>query len=380
MKRRTARVVGIVIGALLVAAVAGIAIYRDGNLRAEARTIAKAIDAGFAEKTMVVDGATVNYAEGPDAGPALLLVHGQGMEWEDYASVLPTLAERYHVFAVDCFGHGESSHDASLYTCEAGGNALIAFARQAIGGEYIVSGHSSGGILAAYVAAHDTEHVTACVLEDPPLFRVTPEEAVEGAGTFAWHDGYTVAHAYVQEFGTSGQVGTEGDVGTGYDAVVPASEIVDVPYAVWYASHSYLFGLFGGLQPMIAEQTAAWCDAHPWSHAVNAWVPRAWTRGMYFMDDFDPRFGDTFYDGTWMEGIDQEAMLRAIECPVVYLKAKTRYGDDGVLYAATSDADAARIRDCLDACDYIEVDCGHDIHVELPDEFVRAVEVAAGRA
>ena len=31
------------------------------------------------------------------------------MEWEDYASVLPELSERYYVFAVDCFGHGESA-------------------------------------------------------------------------------------------------------------------------------------------------------------------------------------------------------------------------------------------------------------------------------
>jgi hypothetical protein len=38
-----------------------------------------------------------------------------------------------------------------------------------------------------------------------------------------------------------------------------------------------------------------------------------------------------------MAGIDQEAMLRQIECPVVYLKASTNYGDDGVLYAATTD-------------------------------------------
>lgn len=29
-------------------------------------------------------------------------VHGQGMQWEDYAHALPDLAQRYHVFAVDC--------------------------------------------------------------------------------------------------------------------------------------------------------------------------------------------------------------------------------------------------------------------------------------
>jgi pimeloyl-ACP methyl ester carboxylesterase len=101
---------------------------------------------------------------------------------------------------------------------------------------------------------------------------------------------------------------------------------------------------------------------------------------MYFMDDYDPRFGDAFYDGSWMEGIDQEQLLRAIECPTVYLKATTRYGDDGVLYAATTDEDAAKVRECLASCEYVEIDSGHDIHVEHPTEFVAAIDQAASLA
>ena len=334
---------------LLAAAAVGIAVYCDHNLHTDERMIGRALNAGFAEKQVTVNGATINYAEGPANGPALLLVHGQGMEWEDYASVLPALSKRYHVFAIDCFGHGESAHDSSLYTCKANGEMLIEFAHQVIGDPYIVSGHSSGGIIAAYVAAHDREHVAACVLEDPPLFRVTPEQVQEGAGAFAWHDGYTVAHEFLQQ-----------------------DEVTE--YAAWYASHSYLFGLFGGMQDMIARQTAEWCAKHPGEHAVNAWVPRNWTRGMYFMDDYDPRFGDAFYDGSWMAGIDQEPLLNQIACPVVYLKAKTNYGDDGVLYAATTDEDAARVERAISNCETIEIVSGHDIHVEHPDVFIAAID------
>ena len=130
-------------------------------------------------------------------------------------------------------------------------------------------------VVAAYVAARVPEHVTACVLEDPPLFRVTPEEAQEGAGTFAWHDGYILAHAFLQQ-----------------------NEVA--AYLAWYASHSYLLCLFGDLQETLAAQTAAFCAERPGEHATNAWVPREWTRGMCFMDDWDPRFGDAFYDGGWM--------------------------------------------------------------------------------
>lgn len=351
---RALRVVGTAVAAIAGAAAIAVATYVDNNLHAEERLIQKARDAGFVERRINVDGRAVNYAEGPNNGPALMLVHGQGVEWEDYAAVLPELAKRYHVFAVDCFGHGESEHDPSLYSCVTNGDVLVSFARSVIGGEYLVSGHSSGGILAAYVASADTANVRALVLEDPPLFRVTPEEAQEGAGTFAWHDGYIIAHSFLQQ----------SDV----DA-----------YPAWYAEHSYLFGLFGGLQTLLAKQTAEFCAMHPGEHVPNAWVPRTWTRGMYFMDDYDPRFGDAFYDGSWMAGIDQEAMLRAIECPVVYLKAITRYGDDGVLYAATSDEDAVRMTNCLPHCGYITIDSRHDIHSEHPDDFVAAIDRATGQ-
>ena len=350
--RKALKMAGVVAGVVLVAAGVVIGLYCDNNLHAEERLISKAFGAGFAEKQATVNGATINYAEGPANGPALMLVHGQGMEWEDYASVLPELSKRYHVFAVDCFGHGESAHEPALYTCAANGDALIAFAGQVIGGDYLVSGHSSGGNLAAYIAAHDTGHVKACVLEDPPLFRVTPEEAQENAGTFAWYDGYIVAHSFLQQ-----------DEVTAYPA--------------WYASHSYLFGLFGGLQKMLADQTAAFCAEHPGEHPVNAFVPRDWTRGMYFMNDWDPRFGDTFYDGSWMAGIDQAAMLSQIKCPTVYVKASTNYGDDGVLYAATTDEDAARIQETIPNCITTELKSGHDIHVERPDVFVKAIDQAA---
>lgn len=351
--KKALKVAGITFAVILVGGAIAVLVYTDGNLHAEERSIAKAYDSGMVEKQAVVDGSPINYGEGPDNGPALMLVHGQGMEWEDYASVLPELTKRYHVFAVDCFGHGKSDRDPALYSCKLNGDALISFAEQIIGGGYIVSGHSSGGILAAYIAANDP-NVKGLVLEDPPLFRVTPEEVQEGAGTFVWYDGYIVAHSFLQQ-----------------------SDVT--AYPAWYAEHSYLFGLFGGLQKMLAEQTASFCAEHPGEHVTNAWIPRDWTRGMYFMDQYDPRFGDAFYDGTWMEGIDQEAMLKAIDCPTVYVKAATRYGDDGVLYAATSDDDAQHVRDCIPGCGYIEIDSGHDIHYEHPSDFIKAIDEAAGR-
>ena len=77
--RKALKIAGVVAGVVLVAAGVFIGLYCDNNLHGEERLISKALEAGFAEKQESVNGATINYAEGPANGPALMLVHGQGM-------------------------------------------------------------------------------------------------------------------------------------------------------------------------------------------------------------------------------------------------------------------------------------------------------------
>ena len=102
--------------------------------------------------------------------------------------------------------------------------------------------------------------------------------------------------------------------------------------------------------------------------------PHSWLRVLRYIDDYHPAFGQAFYDGTWTEGVDQEGMLRDIRCPVVYLKANTRYGKDGVLYAANIDEDAERVQALISGCERIDIKSGHDIHAEHPGTFVSACE------
>lgn len=109
---------GVVLLAVAVVAADALLVYRDENLHSDERLIAKAREAGFAEKQLQANGAAVNYAEGRTTACAFAhprLKHGVGR----LAKALPKLAESYHVFAVDCFGHRESAHDASLYSCRA---------------------------------------------------------------------------------------------------------------------------------------------------------------------------------------------------------------------------------------------------------------------
>lgn len=100
------------------------------------------------------------------------------------------------------------------------------------------------------------------------------------------------------------------------------------------------------------------------------------------MDDYDPEFGNTFFSGSWLEGVDQAKLLKAIDCPTIYLKAETSYGKDGVLYAANTDEDAARVAELIPNCEMRTIKSGHNIHYEKPDFFTGAVHDArkAGNA
>ena len=341
----------IAIAALATVACVALLLYRDFNLHHDRHLIDKTYAAGYSEKQYASNNGIINYAEGPDNGPALLLVHGQSVAWQDYMKVLPELVEDFHVFAIDCYGHGKSEHNESLYTLRMMGDDMIAFANDVIAEPYVVTGHSSGGIIAAYIAAYDPEMVASCVLEDPPFFNVLPEEVQEGAGSFVWFDGYVPAHEYVEEQ-------------------------PDVPYPVFCAERSYLFTMFGGLKDEVVQEVRTWCEEHPNENVATTWIPQGWTRGLYFMNDFDPAFGNAFYTGSWLEDVEQAELLSRIKCPVIYLKAKTNYGDDGVLYAANTDKDAERLTSLIANCEMREVNSGHDIHYEKPEVFIEAIRDA----
>lgn len=109
----------------------------------------KVRQAGFVEKRVLINGSTVNYAEGPGNGPPLLLIHGQMADWRSWNRVLPAL----------------------------------------------IAGHSSGGLIAALIVADRPEPVSGVVLEDPPFFSSVMPRA---ENTFNYVDLSTAAHGFLQ--------------------------------------------------------------------------------------------------------------------------------------------------------------------------------------
>ena len=106
-------IVGVVLGLLG----GGVAYYAHRNMTYDRAGETVIRRAGFVERQVVLpSGSIIHYGEGPDNGSPLMLIHGQQTTWRDYSAVLGELSQRYHVFAVDCYGHGGSSKNSADYT------------------------------------------------------------------------------------------------------------------------------------------------------------------------------------------------------------------------------------------------------------------------
>ena len=102
----------ILLASMVVVLSGTIAFFAYHNLTYDRARTRQIRHAGFVEKQAVLpDKSVINYGEGPNNGTPLLLIHGQQVSWQDYSQVLTELSSHYHVFAVDCYGHGGSSKD-----------------------------------------------------------------------------------------------------------------------------------------------------------------------------------------------------------------------------------------------------------------------------
>ncbi|MFX1561179.1 MAG: alpha/beta fold hydrolase, partial [Promethearchaeota archaeon] len=122
------------------------------------------------EKQFNTGEISINYVAGPNNGPPLVLLPGQGADWTTYKKVLPSLSEKYRVYAVDIRGHGKSDWATGDYTFMSIGRDMSAFLEGVVQEPAIISGNSSGGLIALWLAANKPRLVKSIILEDPPLF------------------------------------------------------------------------------------------------------------------------------------------------------------------------------------------------------------------
>jgi pimeloyl-ACP methyl ester carboxylesterase len=266
---------------------------------------------------------------GEPTKPALLLIPGQTESWWGYEKALPRLAEHFQAYAVDLRGQGRSTRTPGRYTLDNMGNDLVRFIDLVIGRPTIVSGLSSGGVLAAWLSAYAPPgRIVAAHYEDPPLFASQVDPAV-GPGI---------------------------------------RQSIGAMFRLWstFLGDQWSIGDWDGAVAAAPDTLPAWLAA------VFPLPPEPPQN----LREYDPEWGRAFWTGTVAASCDHDRMLRAVKVPVLFTH-HFRHVDPatGLLMGACSDAQAARVRQLLTDAG-IPVDChsfetmGHSMHGQDPDLFV----------
>lgn len=131
--------------------------------RSVAKRLAPTLEASVQAKDL--DGTTLRYRTMGEGEEVLLLVHGFLGSSYDFRLVMPELAQRYTVYAVDQIGFGLSDKSTQLDYRRQNSAALLASLMQALDIEsYHVLGHSMGGQVALHLALAEPQAVESLIL------------------------------------------------------------------------------------------------------------------------------------------------------------------------------------------------------------------------
>ena len=294
-------------------------------------------------------GIELNYFEIRNNLQPLVLIHAQGVDATSFENVWEHLSKQYHIYSIDCYGHGESLHNAERYNVEDISKAIICFIEEVVKEKVFLLGHSSGGLIAAYIASK-TELCSYLILEDPPFFSSQGERR---KGTFNYIDLSTVCHNFINQ-----------------------SESND--FVLYYFSNQYAWNLFPDksrdkIKSKMIKMAAKYRKKHPNKNLKVMFWPKVALSGFHGMNNYDPLFGETFFSDSFHCGIPHEDILRNIKCRTVFMKAHTNIGEDGILMAALSEDDLQKVSELIYDCQIVRFDCGHGIHIEKPKEFIECL-------
>ena len=287
----------------------------------------------------------LHYYEAGEGKP-LVFLHAQGTDSTSFGSVIPKLAKQYHVYAVDCFGHGKSLHNPELYTLRACAEAVSDFIREVVKEKCTILGHSSGGLIAAQIAA-ETNLCERLILEDPPFFSCEGERRFS---TFNYVDLSTVCHRFLQ------------------------SDETDFP--LFYFENQYAWNFFPeksreNVREKLTASARKFRTNHPDKNLKVPFWPKYALAGFVGMNNYDPRFGEAFYTNSFNDGLSHAEILKKISCETIFLKAKSAE-DNGILMCALSEEDLAEVVR-LTLCSVVRFDCGHGIHIEKKRDFLKVL-------
>ncbi|GAB7037754.1 MULTISPECIES: alpha/beta hydrolase [Catenuloplanes] len=322
------------------------------------RRLDPAVPRGFTQQFAEVgDGVTLSFVRGPAGGPPLVLLPAQMGTWRTYARVATDLAGEFEVFAVDVTGHGSSSWTPGRYTWDAVGGHLRSFLATVVRRPAIVSGNSSGGILALWLAAHAPDLVSGVVLEDAPVFSAEWPR-FRDRDRFV-HRGPVHAVAVLEKPDRR-----LADYFRGQELPVSPRRVKRFPD--WAVT-------------LIDRGVRRWERAHPGAPSGFAawWAPASFGDLFRSLSMFDPDFARAFVDGRMYGTFAHADALRAVRAPILLMHARWMRLDRYGLVGALDDDDARRVTELAPRTTLVRSDANHVIHRYDRSGFVRALRAWA---
>ena len=154
------------LGLLALSALAGCGIiFSQAEAQDRVSLLATGLGKDFMSKTASVNGTTLHFVRS-GKGPALILIHGFPQDWFQYQVIMPRLAKRFTVIAVDLRGIGGSKANAGGYDAATMAEDIDGLASALKLQRVYVVGHDIGGqVTYALVRAHPQDLRGAMILD-----------------------------------------------------------------------------------------------------------------------------------------------------------------------------------------------------------------------
>jgi len=143
------------------------------------------LGSGFVSDTAKVNGTTLHYVRG-GSGPAVVLLHGFPEDWYEFHQIMPRLAKKFTVIAVDLRGMGGSTATPSGYDAANMAEDIHQLAEQLHLERIYVVGHDLGGMVAYAFARRYSETTRGAMILDVPLAGIGPWDEIQTLPQ-VWH-------------------------------------------------------------------------------------------------------------------------------------------------------------------------------------------------
>jgi len=122
--------------------------------------------AGARHETAAVNGTQLHYVTAGDQGVPVLLVHGFPETWWAFHKLIPLLADRHRVYAVDLRGFGDSDVADENYSGAVAAEDLHALiGHLSMGAMHVVGQDVSGGVIYRLAATHPENVISLTAIE-----------------------------------------------------------------------------------------------------------------------------------------------------------------------------------------------------------------------